>query len=67
MSAAEVIEQIDKLPPGEQQEVFAALAGKIMATQSPDAKRWLGKNLTFEQACDVVFRENRELLELLSK
>ena len=31
------------------------------------SKRWLGKKLSFEEACDVVFRENHELLGLLAK
>ncbi len=67
MSAAEVIEQIDKLPSDEQKKVFTFLAGKILADRSPDSRRWLGKKLSFEEACDVVFRENRELLALLAK
>jgi hypothetical protein len=32
-----------------------------------NAKPWLGKKLSFEEACDVVFRENRELLSALAK
>ena len=67
MSAAELIEQIDKLPSEEQKKVFTFLAGKMITEQSPDAKRWAGKKLSFEDACDVVFRENRELLALLAK
>jgi hypothetical protein len=67
MSAAEVIEQINKLPSEAQKEVFAFLARKVMAGKGPSLKPWLGKKLSFEQACDVVFRENRELLNLLAK
>ena len=61
MSATEVIEQIDKLPSEEQREVFVFLARKMLAAQDAASKPWLGKRLSFEQACDVVFRENREL------
>jgi hypothetical protein len=67
MSATEIIEQIGKLSSEEQEEVFAALAGKIVAQRAPEQKRWLGKKLSFSEACDVVFRENRELLGLLPK
>ena len=67
MSATEVIEQVDKLPSEEQEKVFAFLAGKFIAKQNGASKRWLGKKLSFEEACDVVFRENRELLGLLAK
>jgi hypothetical protein len=67
MSANEVIDQIDKLPSTEQEKVFAFLAGKVIARRNGDSKRWLGKKLTFDEACDVVFRENRELLSLLAK
>jgi hypothetical protein len=67
MSATEIIEQIDKLPSNEQEQVFTVLAGKIIQRRAPDAKRWLDRKLSFEEACDVVFRENRELFALLAK
>jgi hypothetical protein len=67
MSATEVIEQIEELPSEEQEKVFAFLAGRIITNHGGASKRWLGKKLSFEEACDVVFRENRELLGLLAK
>jgi hypothetical protein len=67
MSATEVMEQINRLPLEDQKKVFVLLAGKVMAEHSTDSKPWLGKKLSFEEACDVVFRENRELLSLLAK
>ena len=67
MSATEVIEQIEELPSEEQEQVFAFLAGRIIAKRGGASARWLGKKLSFEEACDVVFRENRELLSLLAK
>jgi len=42
------------------------LTKKVISAEVP-SKRWLGKKLSFEEACDVVFRENRELLSALSK
>ncbi len=67
MSATEVIEQIEKLPAEEQEQVFAFLAGKIVSKRGGDPKRWLGRKLSFQEACDMVFRENRELLSLLAR
>ena len=67
MSANEVLDQIDKLPAKEQERVFALLAGRILGRRGADSKRWLGKNMSFEEACEVVFRENHELLGLLAK
>jgi len=67
MSAVEVIELIDKLPSDEQKKVFAFLAQKIIHNWDTNSKPWLGKKLSFEEACEVVFRENRELLSLLAK
>jgi hypothetical protein len=67
MSATEVIEQINRLPAEEQKKVFVFLAEKVIADNDGSEKPWLGKKLSFEQACDVVFRENRELLSLLAK
>jgi hypothetical protein len=67
MSAREIIAELEKLPVEEQKEVFVSLAQKIVAQHSSDAKSWLGKKLSFEEACDVVFRENRELFALLAK
>jgi len=67
MSAAELIDQIDKLPSEEQKKIFVFLAEKVIANGNEASKRWLGKKLSFEEACDVVFRENRDLLRLLTK
>ena len=67
MSTTEVMDQIERLPVEEQQEIFAQLARKVVAGQDEKAKPWLGKKLSFDEACDVVFRENRELLGLLAK
>ena len=67
MSAAEVMDQIHQLPSEERKKVFVLLAGEIMVEQGEGSKPWLGKKLSFEEACDVVFRENRELLSLLAK
>lgn len=67
MSTAEVIEGIEKLPLDEQKKVFAFLAQKVIASEVPEARQWLGRKLSFDEACDVVFRENRQLLALLAK
>jgi 5-carboxymethyl-2-hydroxymuconate isomerase len=67
MSAVEIMQQIEELPDQEQQKLFVFLTRKIMSGKSADAKQWLGKKLSFEQACDVVFRENRQLLNALAK
>ena len=67
MSTTEIMQQIEELPDKEQQKLFVFLTKKIMGGKSADAKRWLGKKLSFEQACDVVFRENRQLLNALAK
>ena len=67
MSATEVFSEIEKLPAREQEEVFALLASKIIARKNPGPKPWLGKKMNFNEACEVVFRENHELLSLLAK
>ena len=67
MSATEIMQQIEELPDKEQQKLFVFLAKKIMSGKSASAKQWLGKKLSFDQACDVVFRENRQLLSALAK
>lgn len=67
MSATEVIAEINKLPADEQKQVFVFLTEKLLPQSQPDSKPWLGRKLSFEEACDVVFRENRDLLSLLSK
>lgn len=67
MSATEIMQQIESLPVKEQEELFVLLTQKVIGSRSGAAKRWLGKKLSFEEACDVVFRENRELLSALAK
>ena len=67
MSAIEVIAEIKKLPLKEREDVFVYLTQDVAAARSGQGKPWLGKQLTFEEACEVVFRENRELLGLLAK
>lgn len=61
------MEQIEKLPVSEQHEIFALLTRKVATETKSESKPWLGKKLSFEEACDVVFRENRELLSVLAK
>jgi hypothetical protein len=67
MSKTEFIEQIDKMSFEEQQELFVYLTKKVVGQSARDSKRWLGKKLSFDEACEVVFRENRELLSQLAK
>lgn len=67
MSASEIMQQIEELPLKEQQELFVLLTKKVMGAETAGAKSWLGQKLSFEQACEVVFRENRELLSALAK
>ena len=67
MSATEVIAEINKLPAEEQKQVFVFLTEILLPQRQPNAKPWLGRKLSFEEACDVVFRENREQLRLLAK
>jgi len=67
MSAAEIIHEIEKLPLEEQQEIFVFLTKRVAGSTGGAPKAWLGKKLSFDEACDVVFRENRELLNLLAK
>jgi hypothetical protein len=67
MSAADVIKEIEKLPSQEQERIFTFLAEKVISSRGGDTKQWFGKKLSFEEACDVVFRENHELLSLLAK
>jgi hypothetical protein len=67
MSAIEIMRQIDQLPFEEQQEIFVQLTKKVVGGKGGEPKPWLGKRLSFDDACDVVFRENRELLNALAK
>ncbi len=67
MSATEIMQQIEELPEKEQRELFVLLAKKVAGDRGTNAKQWLGKKLSFEEACDVVFRENRNLLSVLAK
>jgi len=61
------MQQIEELPSKEQQKIFVFLTQKVVGAQAAGAKQWIGKKLSFEEACDVVFRENRELLSALAK
>jgi len=67
MSATEIMEQIEKLPLDQQKEIFVFLTRKVVGESGANPKPWLGKKLSYDEACDVVFRENRELLNLLAQ
>lgn len=67
MSAKEIMQRIEELPAREQEELFILLTKKVVGGRSATAKPWLGKKLSFDEACDVVFRENRQLLSALAK
>ncbi len=61
------MQQIEALPAREQEELFVFLTKKVMGSRGTAVKPWLGKKLSFDEACEVVFRENRELLSDLAK
>ena len=61
------MQRIEELPAKEQEELFILLTKKVVGSRCAGTKPWLGKKLSFEEACDVVFRENRELLSDLAK
>ncbi len=67
MSATEIMRQIEELSDEEQRELFVLFTKKVVGGMSTDSKPWLGKKLSFDEACDVVFRENRQLLSALAK
>jgi len=67
MSATEIMQQIEALPVKEQEELFVLWTRKVIGSRNDGAKPWLEKKLSFEEACDVVFRENRQLLNALAK
>ena len=67
MSAVEIMRRIDELTVKEQQELWVELTKKVVSRSGGDSKPWLGKQLSFDDACDVVFRENRTLLSALAK
>ena len=67
MSANEIMQRIEELPAKEQEELFILLTKKVVGSRGAGGKSWLGKKLSFDEACDVVFRENRELLSALAK
>ena len=67
MSANDIMRQIEELPLKEQEELFVLLTQKVVRVQGAGTKQWLDKKLSFNEACDVVFRENRELLSALAK
>ena len=67
MSTIEIMRRIEELPVKEQEELFVLLTRKVVGGQSAKPAPWLGKQLSFEEACDVVFRENRGLLSALAK
>lgn len=66
MSATEIMQQIESLPVEEQEELFVFLTKKVMGARG-DNKKWIGKKLSFNEACEVVFRENSGLLSDLAK
>lgn len=59
--------QIEELSDEEQRELFVLFTKKVVGGMSTNSKPWLGKKLSFDEACDVVFRENRQLLSALAK
>jgi hypothetical protein len=67
MNAVELHQQIEALPEHEQERLFVFLTEKIMNRRSANAAQWVGRKLSFNEACDVVFHENRELFRALAK
>jgi len=53
------MQQIEELPVKEPPELLVLMTRKVVGGQGTNVKPWLGKKLSFEEAGDVVFRENR--------
>ena len=65
MSAVEIIELIEKLPPAEQAEVYALLEKKRIE-KPEEAVRYLPQTEA-EQIAERVFRDHRELFRKLAQ
>jgi hypothetical protein len=65
MSAAEIIEMIKKLPPGEQAEVIAFARNATVSTERKDI-RYISDE-KFAQVAPQVFEKHRELLRRLAQ
>jgi len=61
-----MMRQIEELPVQEQEELFVLLTQKVLGDRRSGTQPWVGQRLSFDQACDVVFRENRQLLSELA-
>lgn len=72
MSANEVIAEIKRLPRSEQTVVLSFLVGELAADRiateaTPGSGKWIGREMGFDEAAQVVFAENRELLRRLAQ
>jgi hypothetical protein len=67
MSAAEVIEQVAKLPSEEQEKVFAYLEKARRHRQPDDAGTRYADDAAFDKAADKVLREHAELFRRLAQ
>lgn len=67
MSAAEIIEEIRKLPASEQEQVLEFLQSERGRDKGTTAGTRYASDSKFEKAADKVFREHAELLRRLAK
>ena len=65
MSAAEVIDQIQKLSPQEQQKVADFVVRQMQAERKPEERAEVSEE--FKRVADEVFTKNEELFRKLAK
>jgi len=67
MSAADVIDQLKKLPVREQAEVFRFLGGQLRATLGTPPQVQYADDAEFEAAMEKVLAENAGLMRRLAQ
>jgi transcriptional regulator with AAA-type ATPase domain len=67
MSATEIIEEIQKLPPSEQEQVLAFLQSARIERTAGDAGVRYASDADFDKTADRVLREHADLFRRLAQ
>jgi hypothetical protein len=66
MSAEQIIAEIERLPEAEQRQVFSAVATMASKNGGVEESSY-NRRMSFEEAADLVFRENSEAFKKLAQ
>lgn len=67
MSATQIIAEIERMPVSELEQVYSAVALKLAREKGVSGADLYARKMTFDEARELIFRENKEAYHRLAQ